>query len=219
MDPQPIKGSLPKDNTPVSSVVPGGQPVAAANTKSLVFKSDSGSGKAQETQPLVVPEGLQWSAPVQAKAKEASAPTGRKAVVTMVLDGDTASLKADGKKGQPSQDIMCRLDKIDAPEVAKRGNPGQAYGEESKMNLKRLIEQKEVSVQVSTAKDQYGRSLCQIEIDGVDVSLKQLQDGAAWLYRQYGNPAEYNQAQAESRIQRKGLFADNDAVHPRQFKH
>ena len=137
----------------------------------------------------------------------------------MVLDGDTARLKTEGSKKNPSQDITCRLDKIDAPETAKKDKPAQPYGDKSTQNLKQLIEQKNVSVWVSTSKDQFGRDLCQIEIDGVDVSLKQLQDGAAWLYKKYGNPALYDYAQTNSKIDQKGLFADPKAVHPRNFKH
>lgn len=162
---------------------------------------------------MVIPEGVKWNAPVVAKKSDVPS-TGQKAVVTMVLDGDTAGLRTD--KGK---DLMCRLDKIDAPETAKKDKPGQAYGDESKANLKRLIDKKEVSVTVSTSKDQFGRSLCQIEIDGVDVSLKQLEDGAAWLYKTYGNPQAYSSAQANARINKKGLFADPAAIHPREFKH
>jgi endonuclease YncB( thermonuclease family) len=216
--PAEVKGSLPKDSTPIAGVVPGMPDIPASNTKTVALNT---KGSAKETQPLVVPENVQWTPPVNAKPRDPTLPEsgGRKALVTMVLDGDSAKLRTEGTKKSPAEDLICRLDKIDAPETAKKGKTGQPYGEESKMSLKRLIEQKNVSVWVSTSKDQYGRDLCQIEIDGADVSLKQLESGAAWLYKKYGNPALYGSANTSARIDRKGLYADPKAVHPRFYKH
>lgn len=188
----------------------------ASNTKTVVFPAKGSSNKGTETQPLAISDNVQWSSPVLAKPRDATLPTsgGQKARVTLVLDGDSANLKTE--KGG---DLVCRLDKIDAPETAKRNKAAQAYGDKSKQNLKSLIDNKNVNVWVSTARDEYGRSLCQIEIDGVDASLKQLQDGAAWLYKKYGNHPLYNQAQANARYNQSGLFADREAIHPREFKH
>lgn len=198
-------------------VFPDSAPVPSSNTKSVVFSSDSVKPQAKETQPLVVPEGTQWTEPtvVKPRTTRGFAPP-QKALVTLVQDGDTAGVKT---QGDTPQEIMCRLDKIDAPETAKRGKPGQAYGEASKKNLQQLIDGKEVAVSVSYATDDWGRNLCQIEIDGIDVSLKQLEDGMAWLYRKYGNPKEFNQAQAGAKLDKKGLFSDPSAIHPREFKH
>ena len=166
---------------------------------------------------MVIPDNVQWTSPQTVKPKTSKGfKEGQKALVTFVQDGDTASLTT---KGENPVDINCRLDKIDAPETGKKGAESQPYGNDSKLNLQRLIDQKEVSVSVGYAKDDWGRNLCQIEVDGTDVSLKQLEDGMAWLYKKYGNPASYNQAQAGARMDKKGLFADPKAIHPRNFKH
>lgn len=137
--------------------------------------------------------------------------------MTFVQDGDTATLKP--AKGDP---LNCRIDMIDAPETAKKDKPGQSHGEQSAAHLRRLIDKKEVTVWVKNGTDLYGRSLCQIEVDvngkGVDVSLDMLQNGAAWLYRQYGGSAAYKNAADNAQYKGKGLFADRDAIHPREFK-
>lgn len=217
MAPKEVKGPLPKDSTPVTGVSTNAPPIPASNTKSLSFSESDGKVKAKETQPLVIPDNVQWTPPQTVKPKTSKGfKEGQKALVTFVQDGDTASLTT---KGENPVDINCRLDKIDAPETGKKGAEGQPYGKESKLNLQRLIDQKEVSVSVSYAKDDWGRNLCQIEVDGADVSLKQLEDGYAWLYRRYGNPLKFDQAHAQAQQQRKGLFADKDAEHPRNFKH
>lgn len=108
---------------------------------------------------------------------------GKAMVLTVgqVTDGDTANLKQPG--GKP--DLVCRLDGMDARETAKTWknppDPGQPYGKEAQNTLANLIENKQVSVTVTKAKDDYGRSICQIDVQGKNVTAEMVKAGAAYL--------------------------------------
>lgn len=220
-NPAPVSKPITKDPTvPVASVVPGGEPVKASNTTTVSLKTNSSKVQG-EKEPLVLTGKEKWSAPVQ--AVKATKPTegAQKAVLTFVggspdiqvKDGDTVNFK----------DLTCRIDMIDAPETAKpamNGKPaksGQAYGEESKQTLQKLLSSGEVSVNVTNGQDEYGRTLCQIEVEGKNVSMEMLKKGAAWTYRKWA-PLEAKLAQDNAQAEGIGLFADKEAIHPREFK-
>lgn len=195
-------------------------PVAASNTSSFSVNTNK-SEPQKEVAPLVIPNSTKWNEPtavVTAKPDSLPKGGGQRAVVTYVGDGDGASLKT--KEGK---DIACRVDLIDAPETAKPklGKKGQAFSEESKQILQQMILNKEVNVTVTQAPSEknFNRSLCRIEVEGTDVGLEMVKQGAAWLYRKYGNPTEYDKASTNAQVNRNGLFKDPNAIHPREFKH
>lgn len=142
---------------------------------------------------------------------------GERAVVTYVGDGDGAKLrKEDGST------LDCRIDRIDAPEVAhgKYGKKGQPYGDEARKTLQELIENKEVTVRVAqpAPSKNYDRSLCQIEVEGKDVSTEMIQAGAAWLYRRYANDPAMGKLESEARAARRGLWNSLNPEYPENFK-
>lgn len=142
---------------------------------------------------------------------------GERAVVTYVGDGDGAKLrKEDGST------LDCRIDRIDAPEVAhgKYGKKGQPYGDEARKTLQELIENKEVTVRVAQPAPgkNYDRSLCQIEVEGKDVSTEMIQAGAAWLYRRYANDPAMGKLESEARAARRGLWNSLNPEYPENFK-
>lgn len=138
-----------------------------------------------------------------------------------VKDGDGIDFNnVDGSK------LVCRLDTIDAPETAKmwktdKPQPHQNHGERSKKTLKDMVENKEVTVRISQAEGRYGRSYCQIEVEGENVDKKLIQQGAAWLYREYGktpNRPDLVAAEAEAKAAKRGLWDDPNPEEPYRFR-
>lgn len=134
-------------------------------------------------------------------------------------DGDTA--KVSNPKN-PSDSLICRFTGIDAPETGHGNNkPGQPYGEDSLKNLQRMVANKEVQVTVRGGVDKYGRSVCDISVEGKDINLEQIKGGFAWLYDQYA-PAEmkdqYRAAQSNAMKNQLGLWKDQDPVKPSTWR-
>lgn len=138
--------------------------------------------------------------------------------VAKVVDGDTATMNGAG--GKPG--FECRLDGMDARETAKSWKnppePGQPYGKEAASALARLIENKEVSVTVTKAKDDYGRSICQIDVQGKNVTAEMIKSGAAYLTEHFykdspdssqraGERAAYKVFQQGAERDKTGMFA------------
>lgn len=126
--------------------------------------------------------------------------------VVGISDGDTIKVL-----DQNRQQMKCRLFGIDAPEHF------QEYGERSKESLSDLVFNKTVTVEVRD-QDQYGRSVCRILLNGVDINKVQLERGMAWHYARYSNDASYAQAERTARQQRVGLWADPNPTAPWLFR-
>jgi len=126
--------------------------------------------------------------------------------VVGISDGDTVKVLSPDR-----QQIKCRLHGIDAPESQ------QAYGQVSKRSLSDMVFGKNVKVEI-VDQDQYGRSVCRIILNGVDVNKVQLQRGLAWHYSRYSKDASYAQAERTARQQRLGLWADPDPIAPWSFR-
>jgi endonuclease YncB( thermonuclease family) len=139
----------------------------------------------------------------------------RKGKVARVKDGDTVVIQpANGEK------YTCRLYGIDAPETAKRGKPGQPYGEEAKDALLDLVLKKQVEVEIKD-RDRYGRMVCIIRLDGVDINRKMIKLGLAWAYIEYlkGPYASiYYDAEKEARAKRLGLWQQANPQPPWEFR-
>jgi len=126
--------------------------------------------------------------------------------VTGISDGDTIKLLSADR-----QQVKCRLHGIDAPESK------QAYGQVSKTSLSDMVFGKTVTVEVLD-QDRYGRSVCRIILNGVDVNKVQLQRGLAWHYGRYSKDVSYAQAERAAREQRLGLWADSQPTAPWSFR-
>ena len=92
-----------------------------------------------------------------------------------VADGDTIIL-LDADKVQDK----VRLTGIDAPEKS------QSFGKASKKSLLNLVYDRKVIIDWHK-KDQYGRTVGKVLINGVDANLEQIKTGMAWFYRKYQN--------------------------------
>lgn len=98
------------------------------------------------------------------------------------------------------EQIKVRLSEVDAPESA------QAYGTRSKQALSDLIFGKEVVV-LQDDKDRYGRLVGQVHVDGLHVNHKMVQEGMAWVYRQYLKDQSLLQEEQKAREAKKGLWS------------
>ncbi|NDV12348.1 thermonuclease family protein [Crenobacter sp. HX-7-9] len=115
--------------------------------------------------------------------------------------------------------VRARLQFVDAPELAQAGGPA---ARDALLRLSRggaLLWRK-------AATDAYGRELGALEVAGEDVALALLGEGWAWHYRRYaqeGQPAadyrRYQQAEADARQARRGLWADPAAEPPWRWRH
>lgn len=124
-----------------------------------------------------------------------------------VGDGDTVTVLTVDRKP-----VKVRLAQIDAPEKA------QAFGERSKQSLSDLIYGKNVTVEVETT-DKYGRTVGKINVGGVDANLEQIKRGMAWFYVQYGNDANYRDAEARAKSAKLGLWSEAAPTPPWEWRH
>lgn len=128
-----------------------------------------------------------------------------------ITDGDTLTLLVD------RQTYKVRIAGIDAPE--KR----QAWGAKSKTNLSRLAFNQE-AVAECTKVDRWGRQICKVTVNAVDIGLEQIKDGMAWWYRKYakeqsaGDQSAYESAELMAKLRRLGLWSDTNAVPPWDFR-
>jgi endonuclease YncB( thermonuclease family) len=132
--------------------------------------------------------------------------------VVGVSDGDTITVLDEQKR-----QYKVRLDGIDAPESS------QDFGIRAKQSLSDLVSGKTVTV-ISSKKDKYGRTLGKVTLDGKNINLEQINRGMAWFYRYYAKELKpedataYEQAEAQARKDRRGLWADASPTPPWDFR-
>lgn len=125
-----------------------------------------------------------------------------------VIDGDTVEILLQNHKSE-----RVRLLGIDAPES------DQAGGAESTENLKKCIDNANVMVKWQK-KDVYDRVLGKLLANNIDCNLKQVEDGFAWHYKKYlkdqpqADQLSYANAEFFAKQAKKGLWADNKAISP-----
>ena len=228
-------GSPTQDVTPKlgafdapKAVEPASGPVVAAGRSPATPQTDhlainTGTGDVQKSaKPVEIPQNVSWQKPVtaiRASGQNTAGATG-KAVITYVPDGDTAY----GKDG-----LKCRIDGVDAPETAHNGKKGQAYGQEAGKVLQDMVLNKEVTVRITkptsiqpgdkpSAANNYGRDLCQIEVEGKNVSTEMIKAGAAWLYEHFNNDPRLKAMQDDAMKNKRGLWANEKPIPPWQFR-
>lgn len=127
--------------------------------------------------------------------------------VVAVFDGDTIKI-LDATNRQ----ITIRLSEIDAPEK------GQAFGQASRRALSDLVARKHV-VASCPSTDRYGRHVCTVTADGLNVNSRQVQTGMAWVYRQYAKTdSPLLRIEKEARAGGYGLWRDTDPVPPWEWR-
>jgi len=129
-----------------------------------------------------------------------------------VADGDTLTLLAADRASH-----RIRLDGIDAPERS------QPFGQRARQSLAALAHGRTALADCGK-QDRYGRAVCRVTVDGVDVGLEQVRRGLAWHYTRYAHeqPAQvrgdYAQAERQARDERIGLWTIPQPVSPWDYR-
>jgi endonuclease YncB( thermonuclease family) len=133
--------------------------------------------------------------------------------VVAIADGDTLTIVDTS-----NQQHRIRLSGIDAPEKA------QALGNVSKQNLSRLAFGRGAVANCPKV-DRYGRQVCVVRVDGIDVGLAQIEAGLAWWYRKYARDqspqdrASYAAVEQDAQETKRGLWRDRDPAPPWDWRH
>jgi micrococcal nuclease len=137
-----------------------------------------------------------------------------------VKDGDSFTYVTNSGKPLPNagNSYECRLEEIDAPETSKGPDrPGQPYAEEAAATLRRMVENREINITVSRV-DRYGRDICQVEVQGRNVSLELLELGQAWLYKTFvatsPRAPEFIKARDKAKQEKVGIHSQPDSKEP-----
>ena len=136
-------------------------------------------------------------------------------LVVKVSDGDTFTCRLDNQNT-----IQVRLADIDAPES------GQAYGNQAKKALNKLIYNKQVQLEYSKY-DKYGRTVATVflpssnNVSGrLNVNLAMIESGYAHHYKRYSNNKQYANAQKSAQAMHRGLWADKGKIiKPEEWRH
>lgn len=115
--------------------------------------------------------------------------------VVAISDGDTFTLLTSKK-----EQVKVRLAEIDTPERA------QPYGTRARQALSHLVFGKEVTVEEQDI-DRYGRLVGQVYVDGIHVNRKMVQEGMAWVYRQYLEDETLLVDEKKARENKRGLWS------------
>lgn len=141
---------------------------------------------------------------IHAASKPAAAPI--EGVINRIIDGDTLVLQPQGK---PPIDV--RLRDMDAPEIC------QPHGPEAKQALEQLALGKTAQLTVS-ARDQYGRSIGIVMVEGQSLSKLMVAEGHAWSTRGRYDRGPLMKEERMATALRRGLHATDGAVMPKDFR-
>ena len=125
--------------------------------------------------------------------------------VVRIVDGDTLHVRVPPGAGMRyPRKVKVRLYGIDAPEAK------QTFGAASARALERIAGGREVEVHKIT-RDDFGRLVAILRVDGVDVSSTMVRGGYAWAFRRYLGQRRGDQSycvlEYEARAAQAGLWA------------
>jgi micrococcal nuclease len=132
--------------------------------------------------------------------------------VVHVEDGDTITIL----NNQTEHKI--RFADIDAPETAKRGKPGQPFGQASKKYLNELCAGKTVTVEFDPQNISYDRKIGTVYLNKHSINQHMIEVGLAWHYRQYSNSKLLLDLETKARTSKTGLWEDPDPIAPWEFR-
>lgn len=122
--------------------------------------------------------------------------------VVGVHDGDTVTV-LDASR----QQTRIRVEGIDCPELH------QAFGRRAKQFTSGLVYGKSVEIRGSK-RDQYGRLIGRVIVNGRDLSLELARAGMAWHFVRYSSDKALAAAESQARAAKRGLWADPSPVPP-----
>jgi len=124
-------------------------------------------------------------------------PKGAELICTVrsIYDGDTLTASC------PSGEVKVRIFGIDTPEMGQ-----EPWGDRSKEALRGLLLRRD-SIRLRVMdQDRYGRTVAQVFAGERDAGLEMVRQGRAVVYEQYNNSPAYQQAEAEARQSRRGIW-------------
>ncbi len=139
-----------------------------------------------------------------ARPREPAAPL--QGVVQRVVDGDSLWFTPAGQAV-----VEVRLADMDAPELC------QQHGREAKAALAALVLNKPAELR-GVARDQHGRLVARMAVDGVDVATRMVEEGQAWSARQRNDRGPLMKQERMARALARGLHAAPGALMPRDFR-
>lgn len=128
--------------------------------------------------------------------------------VVGITDGDTLTLLDENQT-----QYRIRVSGIDTPER------GQAFGHVASESLAKLAFG-QLAAADCQKQDRYGRWVCVVRVNGMDVGLSQIKAGLAWHYKKYVSeqmPTDrelYAKAEQEAKVAGIGLWKDADPTPP-----
>lgn len=131
------------------------------------------------------------------KAPPSAIARGAELVCTVktVYDGDSLSARC------PDGMVTVRIFGIDAPEMKQ-----EPWGDRSREALRGLLPRRD-SVRLRVRdQDRYHRTVAQAFVGERDVGLEMVRQGRAVVYEQYNDSPVYQQAQAEAKKARRGIW-------------
>lgn len=128
--------------------------------------------------------------------------------VSRVTDGDTVWVRRPGQRP-----VAVRLVGLDAPERC------QAGGSEATAALKARLLRREVALE-SVGRDDYGRTLARLRVDGDDIGAWLVREGHAWSAGRGRDGGPYQREERSARRHRRGVFAADPSAleNPRDFR-
>lgn len=127
------------------------------------------------------------------------------ATVGKVMDGDSFYVKADGRK------VEVRLQGVDCPEK------GQPHGDEARAFTRAFLEKRTLTVE-GLGRDDYGRALVRVSVEGRDLALALVEAGLAWHFKRYNSDKDLAGAEREAQRAGRGLWADPRPVPPWKWR-
>ncbi len=126
--------------------------------------------------------------------------------IRKVHDGDTVTV-AD-EKGHVEK---IRLADIDAPEYQ------QPYGQIARNRLSQKLNHVSFQVQ-SRGRDQYGRLLATLWVNGRSINRELVAEGLAWVFDRYSPPADLLIAQEQAKKAQIGLWGASNPIRPATWR-
>ena len=128
--------------------------------------------------------------------------------VVSVTDGDTIKVLHNGKEEK------IRLYGIDTPEKK------QSFGQKAQELTSVLVAGRNVEVQQKDI-DRYGRIVGLVSVDGQSLNELIIQNGYAWVYRQYCKEkfcSDWIRSEGIARQQKKGMWMDSFVIPPWEWR-
>lgn len=128
--------------------------------------------------------------------------------VSRVTDGDTVWVRPPGQRP-----VAVRLVGLDAPERCQTG------GSEATAALTARLLRRQVEVE-SVGRDDYGRTLGRLHLDGHDIGAWLVREGHAWSAGRGREGGPYEREERSARRHRRGVFAAaaSTVETPRDFR-